>query len=53
MPPTCRFTRDAIACARRFPDGDCRVVPGLGHGGEGFQEYAHEFLRAQLGDWAG
>ena len=44
---------DAVACARRFPDGDCRVVPGLGHGGEGFEGHARDFLRAHLGDWAG
>lgn len=44
---------DAVTCARRFPDGDCRVVPGLGHGGHGFEAHARDFLRAQLGDWAG
>ena len=27
-------TEDARACAARFPDGDCYVVPGLGHGGD-------------------
>ena len=36
--------------ASRFLGGDCRVVPGLGHGGEG---HARDFLRTHLGDWAG
>ncbi len=42
-----------VACAGRFPDGGCRVVPGLGHGGDGFIEHARDFLDAELGDWAG
>jgi len=44
---------DAIACAGRFPDGECYVVPGLGHGDDGFQEHVRFFLGTQLGDWAG
>jgi pimeloyl-ACP methyl ester carboxylesterase len=43
---------DAQACARRFPDGACYVVPGLGHGGDGFVEHARYFVATQLGDWA-
>jgi hypothetical protein len=43
---------DVRACARRFPDGACYVVPGLGHGGEGFNEHARYFVATQLGDWA-
>jgi hypothetical protein len=46
---------DAIACARRFPDGACYVVPGLGHGssmsGPTFVEHARYFVGTQLGDW--
>jgi hypothetical protein len=43
---------DARSCAARFPDGDCFVVPGLGHGGDGFTEHARHFLTTQLVDWA-
>lgn len=43
--------RDAIACARRFPDGDCYVVPGLDHGGPDFITHARYFVSTQLGDW--
>jgi hypothetical protein len=43
---------DAIECARRFPDGDCMVVPGLGHGDDRFAEHVRDFLVEQLGDWA-
>ncbi len=46
---------DATACARRFPDGECYVVPGLGHGqgsfGPSFVEHARTFVGTQLGDW--
>jgi hypothetical protein len=46
---------DAAACARRFADGECYVVPGLGHGvstsGPSFVEHARYFLGTQLGDW--
>ncbi len=42
---------DARNCAGRFPDGDCYVVPGLGHGGSSFVENARTFLGTQLGDW--
>jgi hypothetical protein len=42
---------DALACARRFPDGECYVVPGLGHGGDGFVDHVRYFLGTQLGDW--
>src|SRR5262249_18166128 len=43
--------RDAAACAGRFPDGKCYVVPGLGHGGGDFVGHARTFLGTQLGDW--
>ncbi|HYT95364.1 MAG TPA: hypothetical protein VEL76_41985 [Gemmataceae bacterium] len=42
---------DALACARRFPDGECYVVPGLGHGGDGFVDHVRYFLATQVGDW--
>ena len=42
---------DAIACANRFPDGACYVVPGMGHGGENFVGHAEYFVATQLGDW--
>ncbi len=46
---------DAIECARRFPDGACYVVPGLGHGtsrfGPSFVEHVRVFIGTQLGDW--
>jgi hypothetical protein len=46
---------DAIACAGRFPDGECYVVPGLDHGGSRFGptfvEHARTFVGTQLGDW--
>jgi hypothetical protein len=42
---------DAISCARRFPDGEAYVVPGLGHGGDAFPEHVRFFLTTQLGDW--
>ena len=35
---------DAVACVRRFPDGGCYVVPGLGHGDDGFQDHVRSFL---------
>ena len=44
---------DALACARRFPDGACYVVPGLGHGGPGFEDHVRYFVATQLGDWRG
>ncbi len=44
-------TEDALACARRFPEGACYVVPGLNHGGEGFVEHVRYFIGTQLGDW--
>jgi pimeloyl-ACP methyl ester carboxylesterase len=47
---------DAEACARRFPDGLCYVVPGLAHGtsrfGPTFPEHARFYVATQLGDWA-
>jgi hypothetical protein len=46
-------TADAVECARRFPDGACYVVPGLGHGGDGFMDHVRYFLATQLGDWKG
>jgi hypothetical protein len=42
---------DARACAARFPDGECYVVPGLGHGGEALAGHVQYFLATQLGDW--
>jgi hypothetical protein len=46
---------DAIACARRFADGACFVVPGMGHGhsrfGPSFVEHVRTFVGTQLGDW--
>jgi hypothetical protein len=45
-------TEDATACAARFPDGACYVVPGLGHGGDALAGHVGYFLATQLGDWA-
>lgn len=46
---------DACACAAKFPDGDCYVVPGLRHGqsnyGPTFIDHVRYFLVTQLGDW--
>jgi len=46
---------DAAACARRFADGACYSVPGLGHGqsrdGPTFVEHVRTFVGTQLGDW--
>jgi pimeloyl-ACP methyl ester carboxylesterase len=46
---------DARACARRFADGECYVVPGLAHGtsntGPSFVEHVRTFVGTQLGDW--
>ena len=45
------------ACADKFPDGDCYVVPGMGHGtrkfGPDFADHVRYFLGTQLGDWQG
>ena len=47
--------KDARRCAARFSDGECYVVPGLGHGssrfGPSFVEHVRHFLGTQLGDW--
>ena len=47
--------RDAQACAKRFPDGECYLVPGMGHGthkfGPVFVDHVRYFLATQLGDW--
>ncbi|TAF11372.1 MAG: alpha/beta hydrolase [Nostocales cyanobacterium] len=47
--------KNAQACAQCFPDGDCYVVPGLGHGsskfGLKFTDHVRYFLATQLGDW--
>lgn len=47
--------KDAEACARCFPDGECYPVPGLGHGqgnaGPTFVEHVRYYLATQLGDW--
>jgi hypothetical protein len=49
--------RDAVACAQRFPDGECYIVPGLAHGltrfGPSFVDHARYFVVTQLGDWRG
>jgi hypothetical protein len=42
---------DAIACAKRFPDGEAYVVPGMSHGDGGFIEHVRTYLGTQLGDW--
>jgi hypothetical protein len=42
---------DAVACAGHFRDGECYVVPGLGHGGDAFVGHVRTFLGTQLGDW--
>jgi len=42
---------DAINSATRFPDGQCFVVPGMGHGGADFVNHARFFLQTQLADW--
>ncbi|MCE9561473.1 MAG: alpha/beta hydrolase [Planctomycetes bacterium] len=46
---------EAIACARRFADGECYPVPGLGHGisqfGPSFVDHARYFVETQLSDW--
>jgi hypothetical protein len=47
--------KNAQNCAQSFPDGDCYVVPGLGHGnskfGLKFTDHVRYFLATQLGDW--
>lgn len=47
--------KDAKACAKLFPDGECYVVPGMGHGthhfGPLFVDHVRYFLATQLGDW--
>ncbi|WP_353929194.1 alpha/beta hydrolase [Okeanomitos corallinicola TIOX110] len=47
--------KNAQACAKSFPDGDCYVVPGLGHGkskfGLTFADHVRYFLGTQLRDW--
>jgi hypothetical protein len=42
---------DAKACARRFPDGACYVVSGMGHGNGAFDDHVRYFVGTQLGDW--
>lgn len=46
---------NAQACAAKFPDGECYVVPGMGHGtsnfGSSFTDHVRYFLVTQLGDW--
>ncbi|MEQ8538402.1 MAG: hypothetical protein RIB93_13260 [Coleofasciculus sp. D1-CHI-01] len=48
---------DAKACAKRFPNSDCYVVPGMGHGtndfGSTFTDHIRYFLVTQLADWRG
>ncbi len=47
--------QDAIECAKCFADGDCYVVPGMGHGtkkwGFSFVDHVRYFLVTQLADW--
>ncbi|QLE57801.1 alpha/beta hydrolase [Nostoc sp. TCL26-01] len=47
--------QDARTCAQKFPDGECYVVPGMGHGtrhwGVSFVDHVRYFLVTQLGDW--
>lgn len=46
---------DAKACAKGFPNSDCYVVPGMGHGtndfGSTFTDHVRYFLVTQLADW--
>jgi hypothetical protein len=48
-------SQDAKKCAQKFPDGECYVVPGMGHGtrewGLTFVDHVRYFLSTQLGDW--
>ncbi len=44
--------KDAVQTAARFPDGECYVVPGWGHGGPDTERHCLNFLRSQLADWA-
>jgi hypothetical protein len=48
-------TKDAKNCAKKFPDGECYIVPGMGHGsrqwGPKFVDHVRYFLTTQLGDW--
>jgi hypothetical protein len=47
--------KNAQNCADSFPNGQCYVVPGLGHGnnkfGLKFTDHVRYFLATQLGDW--
>jgi hypothetical protein len=47
--------KDAQICAQQFPDGECYVVPGLGHGdrkwGPTFVDHVRYFLTTQLNNW--
>ncbi|TAE56830.1 MAG: alpha/beta hydrolase [Nostocales cyanobacterium] len=47
--------KNAQSCAKCFPDGECYIVPGLGHGnskfGLKFTDHVRYFLGTQLGDW--
>lgn len=46
---------DAQKCANQFSDGECYVVPGMGHGtsrfGSSFTDHVRYFLVTQLSDW--
>jgi hypothetical protein len=42
---------DALGCAKRFPDGECYVVSGMGHGNGAFDDHVRYFVGTQLGDW--
>ncbi|MFM7405410.1 MAG: alpha/beta hydrolase [Cuspidothrix sp.] len=48
-------TQDAKNCAQKFPDGECYIVPGMGHGtrqwGPTFVDHVRYFIRTQLSDW--
>ncbi|NET72837.1 MAG: alpha/beta hydrolase [Sphaerospermopsis sp. SIO1G2] len=47
--------KNAQNCAKSFPDGECYVVPGMGHGkqkfGPSFVDHVRYFLGTQLQDW--
>jgi hypothetical protein len=47
--------KNAQNCAKLFPNGECYVVPGMGHGnskfGLKFTDHVRYFLSTQLGDW--
>jgi pimeloyl-ACP methyl ester carboxylesterase len=42
---------DVRNVAEELPDGECYLVPALGHGGDGFIDHVRYFIATQLGDW--